>query len=123
MNMELPDTEIDIQKDEGQEDASEGEFQSEEETSELELPTIPMDSSSTGEDQKTNDEQWQKENEALTATVMSLFVNLCSIIRNDYAQQQHRMRPKVDKKLMRVIRKKEISMGMKYDDMAMNLYT
>ena len=59
----------------------------------------------------------QKEKEALTATVMSLFVNLCSIIRNDYAQKQRKMRPKVDKKLMRVMRKKEISLGYKYDDM------
>ena len=58
-----------------------------------------------------------KEQEAITTTVMSLFVNLCSIIRNDYAQEQRRMRPKVDKKLMRVIRKKEISLGYKYDDM------
>ena len=79
MNMELPESEIDIQKDEGQEDASEGERQSEEETSELELPTISMDSGSTGEEQKTDDEQRQKENEALTAAVMNLFMNLCSI--------------------------------------------
>ena len=59
----------------------------------------------------------QKEQEALTATVMSLFVNLCSIIQNDYAQEKRKMRPKADKKLMRVIRKKEISSGYKYDDM------
>ena len=119
MNMELPDTEIDIQKDEGQEDTSEGERQSGEETSELELPTIPMDSSSTGEEQKTDDEQRQKENEALNATVMSLFMNLCSVIRNDYAQEQKKMRPKADRKLLRMIRKKEISLGLKYEDMDM----
>ena len=58
-----------------------------------------------------------KEQEALTATVMSLFVNLCSIIRNDCAQQQHKIKSKADKKLMRVIRKKEIAMRNKYDDM------
>ena len=63
----------------------------------------------------------QKEQEALANTAMSLFLNLCNIIRNDYAQQQHRMRPKVDKKLMRVIRKKEIAMGLKYDDMGMKM--
>ena len=121
MNMELPDTEIDIQKDEGQEDASEGEYQSEEESSELELPTIPMDSSSTGEEQKTDDEQRQKENEALAATVMSLFMNLCSVIRNDYSHEQRKMRPKADRKLQRMIRKKEISLGLKYDDMDMKM--
>ena len=61
-----------------------------------------------------------KEQEALTATVMSLFVNMCSIIRNDYAQEQRKMRPKVDKKLVRVMRKKEISLGYKYDDMTVD---
>ena len=121
MNMELPDTEIDIQKDEGQEDASEGKYQSAEESSELELPTIPMDSSSTGEEQRIDDEQRQKENEALTATVMSLFMNLCSVICNDYAQEQKKMRPKADRKLQRMIRKKEISLGLKYDDMDMKM--
>ena len=57
------------------------------------------------------------EKEALTATVMSLFVNLCTIILNDYAQEQRKMRPKADKKLLKMIRKKEISLGYKYDDM------
>lgn len=52
------------------------------------------------------------------ATVMSLFMNLCSVIRNDYAQEQKKMRSKADKKLLRMIRKKEISLGYKYDDMA-----
>ena len=47
---------------------------------------------------------------------MSLFVNMCSIIRNDCAQQQRKMRTKVDKKLLKVIRKKKISLGYKYDD-------
>ena len=121
MNMELPESEIDIQKDEVQEDASEGERQSEEETSKLELPTIPMDSGSTVEEQKTDDEQRQKENEALTATVMSLFMNLCSVIRNDYSHEQRKMRPKADRKLQRMIRKKEISLGLKYDDMDMKM--
>jgi len=121
MNMELPDSEIDIQKDEGQEDASEGEYQSEEESSELELPTIPMESDSAGDNQLSKEEQRQKENEALAATVMSLFMNLCSVIRNDYAQEQKKMRPKADKKLQRMIRKKEISLGLKYDDMDMKM--
>ena len=121
MNMELPESEIDIQKDEGQEDASEGERQSEGATSELELSTIHMDSSSTVEEQKTDDEQRQKENESLTATVMSLFMNLCSVIRNDYAQEQKKMRPKADRKLQRMIRKKEISLGLKYDDIDMKI--
>ena len=44
--------------------------------------------------------------EALTATVMSLFVILRDIIRNDYDQEQHKLRPKVDKKLLRLIHKK-----------------
>ena len=121
MNMELPDTEIDIQKDEGQEDASEGEYQSEEESSELELPTIPMESDSTGDNQLSKEEQRQKENETLTATVMSLFMNLCSVIRNDYSHEQRKMRPKADRKLQRMIRKKEISLGLKYDDMDMKM--
>lgn len=40
-----------------------------------------------------------------TATVMSLFMNLCSIIRSDYTQEQKKMRPKADKKLLRMIQK------------------
>lgn len=80
-----------------------------------------MESDSTGEEQKTDDEQLQKENEALTAAVMSLFMNLCSVIRNDYAQEQKKMRPKADRKLQRMIRKKEISLGLKYDDMDMKM--
>jgi len=51
--------------------------------------------------------------------VMSLFVNMCSIIRNDCAQEQRKIRPKADKKLLKVIRKKKISLGYKYDDMSM----
>lgn len=83
---------------------------------------IPDESTDDGCD--TNDrsqEQKRKEQEALANTAMCLFLNLCSIIRDDYAQQQHKMRPKADKKLMRVIRKKEIAMGMKYDDMDMRM--
>ncbi len=60
-----------------------------------------------------------KEQEALTFAVMSLFVNLCSIIQNDYAQEQRNIRPKVDKKLLNMIRKKQISTGYKYNDMSM----
>ncbi len=90
-----------------------------EKSSEADIPDGSTDDSSD-----TNDgcqEQKRKEQEALANTAMSLFLNLCSIIRDDYAQQQHKMRPKVDKKLMRVIRKKEIAMGMKYDDMDMRM--
>ena len=68
-------------------------------------------------DNEPQEELQQKEQEALTSTVMSLFVNLCSIIRNDCAQEQRKMRTKVDKKLLKVIRKKKISLGYKYDDM------
>ena len=57
------------------------------------------------------------ETETLTLTVMSLFMNLCNVIRSDYAQEQKKMRSKADRKLLRVIRKKEISLGYKYDDM------
>ena len=76
-------------------------------------------SDNPSDDKAKQSEQQAKEQEALTATVMNLFVNMCSIIRNDYAQEQRRMRPKADKKLMRVIRKKEISLGYKYDDIRM----
>ena len=51
--------------------------------------------------------------EALTATVMSLFINLCSIIRSDYAQEQKKLRPKADKKLLRMIRKKDTGLEFK----------
>ena len=43
-------------------------------------------------------------------------MNLCNVIRSDYAQEQKRMRPKVDKKLLRMIQKKEIRLGYKYED-------
>ncbi|MBO5575452.1 MAG: hypothetical protein J5956_03995 [Ruminococcus sp.] len=90
-----------------------------EESSEDDIPAGSTDNSSDTDD--VSQEQRKKEQEALANTAMSLFLNLCSIIRDDYAQQQHKMRPKVDKKLMRVIRKKEIAMGMKYDDMDMRM--
>lgn len=86
-----------------------------EESAEDDIPDGSTNDSSDTDD--VSQEQKRKEQEVLAITAMSLFLNLCNIIRNDYTQQQHRMRPKVDKKLMRVIRKKEISMGMKYDDM------
>lgn len=83
---------------------------------------IPV-SDNSSDDKAKQSEQQAKEQEAITTTVMSLFVNLCSIIQNDYDQEQRKLRPKVDKKLMRVIRKKEIATGMKYDDMtSMNLW-
>ena len=61
--------------------------------------------------------------EALTVllyavAVMSLFINLCSIIRNDYAQEQRKMRPKADTKLLQVIRRKETAPCVKYDNTA-----
>ncbi len=76
-------------------------------------------SDNPSDDKAKQSEQQAKEQEALTATVMSLFVNLCSIIRNDYAQEQRKIRPKVDKKLLKMIRKKQISTGYKYNDMSM----
>lgn len=90
-----------------------------EESSEDDTPAGSTDDSSDTDD--VSQEQRKKEQEALANTAMSLFLNLCSIIRNDYAQEQHRMRPKADKKLMRRIRKKEIAMGLKYDDMDMKM--
>ena len=76
---------------------------------------IPV-SDNSSDDKAKQTEQQPKEQEALTATVMSLFMNLCSVIQNDYAQEQHKMRPKADRKLLQVIRKKKISLGYKYDD-------
>ena len=93
--------------------------ESSEESSEDDTLAGSTDDSSDTDD--ISQEQRKKKQEALANTAMSLFLNLCSIIRNDYAQEQRRMRPKVDKKLMRVIRKKEIAMGMKYDDMDMKM--
>lgn len=90
-----------------------------EESSEENIPDGSTDDSSDTNDE--SQEQKRKEQEALANTAMILFLNLCSIIRNDYAQQQHKMRPKVDKKLMRVIRKKEIAMGKQFDDMDMKI--
>ena len=120
LNIELPDNKEDIRKVYEQEDVSQSEQLDEDETSELKLPTLPADRDSFREEQKS-DEQRQKGNEALTAAVMNLFVNLCSIIRNDYAQEQRKIRPKADRKLQRMIRKKEISLGLKYDDMDMKI--
>ena len=73
-------------------------------------------SDNPSDDKAKQSEQQAKEQEALTSTMMSLFVNLCGIIRNDYSQEQLKMRPKADKKLLKVIRKKKISLGYKYDD-------
>lgn len=99
------------------EGAAEQEQADEEETDYFPTGSSPNDNSS--EDNTKQTEQQAKEQEALTATVMNLFVNMCSIIRNDYAQEQRKMRPKADKKLMQVMRKKEIATGMKYDDINM----
>ena len=76
-------------------------------------------SDNPSDDKAKQSEQQAKEQEALTFAVMSLFMNLCSIIRNDYAQEQRKIRPKVDKKLLKMIRKKQISTGYKYNDMSM----
>ena len=121
LNMELPDNNEDIQKVNEQVKVLDREQQEEVETSGPESPTLPADKSSSGEEQNFDEEHRLKEQEALTATVMSLFVNLCSVIRNDYAQEQRKMRPKADRKLLRMIRKKEISLGHKYDDMDMKM--
>ena len=88
-------------------------------TDEEEMDYSPADVtvSNNSFDNEPQEELQQKEQEALTSTVMSLFVNMCSIIRNDCTQEQRKMRTKVDKKLLKVIRKKKISLGYKYDDM------
>ena len=59
----------------------------------------------------SEEEQRQKEKEALTAIVMSLFVSLCSIYGSGCARELRKMRPKADRKLLRMIRKKEISLA------------
>ena len=83
---------------------------------EMDYSTADVTVSNNSSDNKPQEEQQPKEQETLTATVMSLFMNLCSVIQNDYAQEQRKMRTKVDKKLLKVIRKKKISLGYKYDD-------
>ena len=98
----------------GAEGAAEQEQANEEET--VFSPIDVTISDNPSDDKAKQSEQQAKEQEALTATVMSLFMNLCSVIQNDYAQEQHKMRPKADRKLLRVIRKKKISLGYKYDD-------
>ena len=70
-------------------------------------------SDNPSDDKAKQSEQQAKEQEALTFAVMSLFVNLCSIIRNDYTQEQRKMRPKADKKLLRIIQRKEFALGTK----------
>ena len=112
MNMELPESKLEIQK----EDIKENEKQ-ENEAIYISPAIGSADNSSSSENAKQ--EEQQKEKEALTATVMSLFINLCSVIRNDYAQEQRKIQPKADRKLLRMIRKKEISLGYKYDGMIM----
>ena len=56
------------------------------------------------------------ETETLTLTVMSLFMNLCNVIRSDYAQEQKKIRPNADKKLLMAIRRREIALSVKYDN-------
>ena len=119
LDMDLSKTETNIVRDHTEPKESEIEETEFEESYESDIPTDSTDDSSDTDDD--SQEQRRKEQEAIANTAMSLFINLCSIIRNDYAQQKHRMRPKVDKKLMRRIRKKEIAMGLKYDDMDMRM--
>lgn len=114
LNIDLPEVRDGIVK-----EKTEPEEIEVEESSKSDIPDGSTDNSSDTND--GSQEQKRKEQEALANTAMSLFLNLCSIIRDDYAQQQHKIRPKIDKKLMRVIRKKEIAMGMKYDDMDMRM--
>lgn len=103
LDMHLPETE----------EAAEQERADEEETV-FSPADIPV-SDNSSDDKAKQSEQQAKEQEALTATVMSLFVNMCSIIRNDYAQEQRKMRPKADTKLLRVIHRKEFALGTKKD--------
>ena len=119
LDMDIPETGTNMVRDYSEPEESESEEIDVEGSSESDIPTASTDDSSDADDD--SQEQRRKEQEALANTAMSLFINLCSIIRNDYAQQQHWMRPKVDKKLMRRIRKKEIAMGLKYDDMDMKM--
>ena len=115
LDMNLPETETMITRGNGKTE----EVSEQKQTDEEEMDYSPADVtvSNNSSDNEPQEELQQKEQEALTSTVMSLFVNMCSIIRNDCAQQQHKMRTKVDKKLLKVIRKKKISLGYKYDDM------
>ena len=103
LDMNLPETEEESEQKQTDEE-------------EMDYSTADVTVSNNSSDNKPQEELQQKEQEALTATVMSLFVNMCSIIKNDCAQQQHKMRTKVDKKLLKVIRKIKISLGYKYDD-------
>jgi len=121
MSMELLDNKGDIQKINEQVKVLDSVQQDKVEPSEPKSPTLPADRSSYGEEQNLDEEHRQKEQEALTATVMSLFMNLCSVIRTNYAQKQRKIRPKADRKLLRMIRKKEISLGHKYDEMDMKM--
>ena len=118
LDMNLPETETMITRGNGKtEEESESKPSDDAETA---FSSADVSVSDNSTDDKTKQTKQQaKEQETLTFAVISLFVNLCSIIRNDYAQEQRKMRPKADKKLMRVIRKKEIATGMKYDDTSM----
>lgn len=103
LDMHLPETEK----------ADEQEQADEEETV-FSPADIPV-SDNPSDDNSEQTVKQAKEQEALTATVMSLFVNMCSIIRNDYAQEQRKIRPKADTKLLRVIHRKEFALGTKKD--------
>ncbi|MBR1822850.1 MAG: hypothetical protein IJ779_01305, partial [Ruminococcus sp.] len=118
LDMDLSSAEGGIVRQENETEESESNLSDDEE---IDISPTDFTVSDNSSDSDSKQVEKQKEQEALANTAMSLFLNLCNIIRNDYAQQQHRMRPKVDKKLMRVIRKKEIAMGLNYDDMGMKM--
>ncbi len=118
LDMDLSSAEGGIVRQENDEEESESNLSDDEE---IDISPTDFTVSDNSSDSDSKQVEKQKEQEALANTAMSLFLNLCSIIRDDYAKQQHKMRPKVDKKLMRVIRKKEIAMGLKYDDMGMKM--
>ena len=118
LDMHLPETETMITRGNGKTEEESESKPSDDAETEFSSADVSVSDNST-DDKTKQTKQQAKEQETLTFAVMSLFVNLCSIIRNDYAQEQRKMRPKADKKLMRVIRKKEIATGMKYDDTSM----
>ena len=55
------------------------------------------------------------QNYMISNTIVSLLVNLSSFIEEDHAHSQNKMYMKVDKKLQRMIRKKEKELGIKSD--------
>lgn len=117
LDMDLPSTDTEIVR-----EGVESEYEQSDDNEIVENMTLY----SSADDEEADDNtavQKQKEREQAVAagTAMSLFLNLCNILRDDYPQQQRKMRPKIDKKLMRVIKKKEIAMGNKYENMDLKM--